>query len=165
MDSLHIAGNSLPVTIVTLTSTDPSSEIRLYNLVAGNLTQHLVHSDEHWTVSTTVLNNDALHEKIQESCRKHLKSDLSFDDSEIEHFESNAPHYLVTERITVGDDKLTYAECTRDEDFEVDERRAYKYSNSNNKDIFFRIFEPASPADMCAAVPGQSFMTQQEMVS
>lgn len=154
LELLDIHGDTLPVTIVKLTSTDSSSKINLFNFIAGGLTESMDHTHDSWTVSTTMLKNDILHERIRDTCREHLRNDLSFTQTKLEYFEKNAPSFVVAEKLPCsGDDELVNAQWYRDRESEIDNRKAYKYSHSNNRGLFVRIFEPASPSVMQVGLP------------
>lgn len=151
--NLDISADTLPVTVITIRSTDNDSDICLYGLVAGGLSSSIEYSCEQWAVATTKLRNDKLHVKIQASCQKHLRDKLKLDPAKLELFEVNTPSFVVTENLPDDEEDPVSVEPTV---LEKDGKKSYRYSHQTDRDIFMTVFEPESPSKIRVGTPSSA---------
>ena len=119
----------------------------LFNFIAGELSKEVNYSQDQSVVSTTEVKNDTLHSKIRELCKKHLRSDLGLKGScKLRLFEQNTPGFVVTEHLPDRCGENLKSLIPGEEN--IGGRTAYKYTHPKHEELFFRIYEPASPSDM-----------------
>lgn len=147
MEAMDICGDTLPLTVVSISNDNISPSVSLFYLVAGELAADMEFSNDHWLISTKRLKNDALHEQVQQHCRDNFLTKL--DKRHL--FEKNTPGYAVTERLPSYGKQIASVPYRRED---LGGRISYRFSHSENDEVFVRIFEPASPSDTDIGVPG-----------
>lgn len=151
MDALDICGDTLPVTVVKISDNDSDPAVTLFYLVAGGILDDMDFSNERWEVTTRELRNDELHGQIQEHCKHDFLNTVLSDKRK--RFKKNTPAFTVTEVLPSFDVQF---DCLKPKPEDIGDRKAYRYTHSKNRELFVRVFEPASPSETDISVPGFS---------
>lgn len=145
MEASALPSNTLPVTVATISNGGNPSSVQLFCIVAGNCLDDIGYSHSNWALSRKVDEDDALHKQIKMCCQDELKKYPNMDGERLELFKRSTPGFIVTEVFPSKDETPV---CVTPHVEVIDGRTAYRYTHSDNAEVYVRIFEPASPSDI-----------------
>ena len=141
---MDVEGDNKKVNVQSMVYKDRDSDscITLYLFIAGKFEHNVEYSSEKWSVSTAEITNNFLFDIIERDGKRDLYGLLS--DEQQKKFEAHTPRFIVTETIPSVGEGL---ESLLPHPTEVDGRKCFLYSHSQNDKLYIRVFEPASPSD------------------
>lgn len=149
LDILDDPESSKIVTVIVMAATDSCSGelLTLYKFAAGEIKDNPESLGENWMLFKVELTNDEVFAEIQELCRQKFFTHL--DEGLEEKWEEESPLFIVIASIPINDEKPFHVEPI-EPDFPISgtERKAYIFRHPESNQLFFKVYEPASPSDV-----------------